>query len=63
MGLLDVCIINHHKAELLCLQCHATQKGTYCLPMYINDIVTKYKVVKNSKVIIIQRLKVGKPVI
>ena len=63
MGLSDVCIINYHKAKLLCLQCHTTQKGIYYLPMYINDIATKYKVVKNSKDIIIERLKVGKPII
>ena len=31
--------------------------------MYINDIVTKYNVVKNSNDIIIERLKVYKPII
>ena len=63
MGLSDVCIVYHHKATILCLECHTTQMGISCLPMYIDDTVTKYKVVKNSKDIIIERLKVGQPII
>ena len=52
----------HHNAKPLCLQCHITQKVIYSLPIYIyiNDRVTKYKVVKNSKDITIERLKVGR---
>ena len=51
-GLLYVCIIYpiyHHKAKLLCLQCHITQNLINSLPIYINYRVSKYKVVKNVK--------------
>ena len=33
-------------------------KEIYCLSMYTNDIVTTYKEAKNSKDVIIERLKV-----